>query len=495
MALIRRALVLFCILLVASAASEARAQSPKAGDVAVEPYTLKTFDGQDHPAELGRLWVCENRANCSRLIQLAFVRLRSTAGKPAAPIVFLAGGPGVPGIVMARVPVYFPLFDRLREVADVILLDQRGTGMSVPNLECSLDTPLPADVFASYDKGVEGMMSSVRTCADHWRAQGIELSAYNTNAGADDLDDLRKALGAERLSLLGFSYGGQLALAAVRRHGDRLERVVFASTSGPDQTMKLPSTYDFHIKRLSRLIAADPTMGSLVPDFAALLRQVLEKMNRQPLSITVNDRRAGQSVSLSVGPLGLQAVLQGAASDGRALPALPALIYTLNQGDPSLLTPHVERLYNSFRAGTSSMSVAMDCSSGWSAERESRVRREAPQALLGDVMDFRLRADICQVVGDPDLGAEFRSPVWSTVPALFLSGTLDAGAPPFQAEEIRWGFPNSVHIIIENGGHESMPAAAVQSVVVDFFKGQDVSARRVALPPPEFLPIEQAKPR
>jgi pimeloyl-ACP methyl ester carboxylesterase len=446
-------------LLAAPAVSEAQAQSPKAGDVAFEPYTLNTFDQQEHPAEMGRLWVCENRAHCSRLIELAFVRLRSTAEKPAAPIVFLAGGPGVPGIAMGRVPVYFQLFERLREVADVILLDQRGTGLSVPNLECSLDAPLPPEVFARYDKGVEGMMSSVRTCAEHWRAQGVELRAYTTSASADDLSDLRRALGAERVSLLGFSYGGELALDAVRRDGDHIERVVFASMRGPDQTMKLPSTYDFHLKRLSRLIVADPTMGSLVPDFAGLLRQVLEKMDRQPLSITVNDRRAGQPVPLSVGPLGLQAVLQGAVSDGRAIP------------------------------------VAMDCSSGWSAERESRVRREASQALLRDVMDFRLRTDICQLVGNPDLGAEFRSPVWSTVPALFLSGTLDAGAPPFQSEEVHWGFPNSVHIVVENAGHESLPAAAVQSVVVDFFKGQDVSGRRVALPAPQFLSVEQAKPR
>lgn len=150
-------ILLFGILfLLAASGSAAAAQEPKAGDVAFEPYALKTFDGQEHAAELGRLWVCENRNRCARLIQLAFVRMRSTAEKPAASVVFLAGGPGVPGTVMGRVPVYFQLFDRLREVSDVILLDQRGTGMSVPNLECSLDVPLPPDVFASYDKGFRG---------------------------------------------------------------------------------------------------------------------------------------------------------------------------------------------------------------------------------------------------------------------------------------------------------------------------------------------------
>ncbi len=55
------------------------------------------------------------------------------------------------------------------------------------------------------------------------------------------------------------------------------------------------------------------------------------------------------------------------------------------------------------------------------------------------------------------------------------------------------GFPNSVHIIVENGFHETIPAREVQDIVVDFFKGQDVSGRRVTFGRPVFLTLEQAK--
>jgi hypothetical protein len=71
----------------------------------VEPYTFRTYDGKEVPAELGKLWVRENRNGSSkRLIQIALVRLRSTAERPGSPIVFLAGGPGVPGILRRDVP-------------------------------------------------------------------------------------------------------------------------------------------------------------------------------------------------------------------------------------------------------------------------------------------------------------------------------------------------------------------------------------------------------
>ena len=108
-------------------------QQPRAGAVSSEPYTLATYDGQSHSAELGHLWVPENhQTKSSRLVRLAFVRLKSSAANPGSPIVYLAGGPGIPGIVMARVPVYYNLFEKLREIADVILLDQRGLGHVLP---------------------------------------------------------------------------------------------------------------------------------------------------------------------------------------------------------------------------------------------------------------------------------------------------------------------------------------------------------------------------
>jgi pimeloyl-ACP methyl ester carboxylesterase len=73
------------------------------------------------------------------------------------------------------------------------------------------------------------------------------------------------------------------------------------------------------------------------------------------------------------------------------------------------------------------------------------------------------------------------------VPTLFISGTLDANTPPFQAEQARWGFLDSEHLVVENAGHESMlPHPEVQAVILDFLRGADVSGRSVSLPSPKF---------
>jgi pimeloyl-ACP methyl ester carboxylesterase len=482
--------LLFCLHCFHVAGLAVKAQAPRAGELVVQPFSFRTYDGKEYPAELGRLSVRENRnRNPGRLITLAFVRLRSKTAQPSAPIVFLAGGPGIPGIGLGQVPVYFSLFERLREVSDVILLDQRGTGMSSPNLQCPPAT-LPPDTFETTEKWLQAYALFVRSCTNHWRAEGVDLTAYNSNESADDLEDLRRALGAERLSLLAWSYGSELALAAVRRHGKRLDRVVLASTRGPDNLLKLPSVWDAQILNLSRLAAADSNISSVVPNMEALMRRVLERLRENPITIAITDRRANASVNLLVGKIGLQTLIRGDLSDARAFASLPALLYTIEQGDYSILTRRMEQLYNGF--GGSAMSLATDCAAGWSAKRLARANKEARTALMSNV-NLQWNPDLCTIVGGADLGSKFRSRIRSTVSTLFVSGTLDANAPPSQAEAVRRGFTSSTHLIIQNASHESLPAKEVQGVIVEFFKGQNIGKRTITLQRPRFVSVKEAK--
>ena len=72
---------------------------PKSGTLKIKPYTFENANKEKVDAEFGTLLVPENRSNPeSNLIELAFVRFKSTAKNPGPPIVYLAGGPGGSGI-------------------------------------------------------------------------------------------------------------------------------------------------------------------------------------------------------------------------------------------------------------------------------------------------------------------------------------------------------------------------------------------------------------
>lgn len=460
----------------------------------IEPFELPTLDGKRHPAELGRLQVPEDRARPDGpKITLAFVRLRTKATAPGPPIVFLAGGPGVPGTLVGRRPVYFEFFERLRELGDVILLDQRGTGLSEPTLQCVAKASLPANAFESEATVAAALGGIVRPCVKLVRGDGHSPGAYNTNASADDLDDLRAALGAEKLRLLGTSYGTELALAAVRRHGDRIDRIVLAGTRGPDHVWKLPSTLEAQLERVSRLVAADSVYGALLPDLVGTIRRILDTLAWRPASLEVTDAKTGKKVRLRVGPVGLQAVLQNDICYAPVAPQVPAMVATLAGGDSLLFARRIENLYNGLGAGISVMALATDCASGGTPERISRAAEERKGAVLGGVRNVLLGEAFCELVGSPDLGPEARAPITSDTPALFITGENDGVTPPAQAEEVLRGFPNGIHFIIADGWNETLPASSVQNLVVDFFKGVDVRTRRIRLAPIRFLRVEDAK--
>ena len=94
-------------------------------------------------------------------------------------------------------------------------------------------------------------------------------------------------------------------------------------------------------------------------------------------------------------------------------------------------------------------------------------------------------------LGNPDLGDKYRSPIKTNVPTLFFSGTFDNNTPPFQAEEVRKGFKTSIHLSIENAGHESMLVdPRVQDTLVKYLNGENVEDVKIALPPLKFIKIE-----
>lgn len=473
-----------------------RSQTPPAaagGQKKVEgieftPFETTGFDGQKVTAERGRLKVPENRSKSgSNTIELAVVRFKSPSQNPAPPLLYLAGGPG--GAAITEAFIFRRLFAQLQQTRDIVLMDQRGTGQSRPLVVWPLPDSLPTDAFLSFEKMRQYLREGTSQAIESFRKRGIDLTGYNSVESADDLNDLRLALGAEKIGLFGFSYGTHLALATIRRHAAHLDSIVLAGIEGLNHTLKLPSTYDAQLRKLSDLAAQDPDVKEKVPDMVALLNRALAKLEKQPITVTVRDYRKNQMVDAQVGKFGLQLIIRFDVGDRSDFPEFPALFYSIDKGDYSLLSKYVEKRYNQLGRGISGMSAMIDLFSGATADRLARIRKETPSSILGDVINLP-EMYVADLWGNPDLGDEYRSPLITSARTLFISGTLDSNTPPFQAEEARWGFSNSAHIIVEYAGHEqTLPNEEVEAAVIAFFNGKDVSHVRVSLGKPKFKPI------
>lgn len=125
---------------------------------------------------------------------------------------------------------------------------------------------------------------------------------------------------------------------------------------------------------------------------------------------------------------------------------------------------------------------------GATAERLALIQDQARTAIFSDVANRGLRAD-CASWPAEDLGDDYRSPVRSDVPVLFISGSLDIRTPPSNAEEVRQGFPNSHHLVIAGGSHDDdlfLSSPPILETMLAFLSGATELAERITLPQLRF---------
>jgi pimeloyl-ACP methyl ester carboxylesterase len=322
-------------------------------------------------------------------------------------------------------------------------------------------------------------------CAERLRAEGHDLAAYNTNESADDIEDLRIALGAEKITLWGTSYGTHLALAYLRRHGEHVERLILAGVEGPDHTLKLPSDQQRQLERLAALVKTDPVISRAIPDFLQLVRDVLDRLDRNPQVVHL-EKPGNPPRLVTIGKWDLQRLTAEAMGRTQTAKSLPLLYYEMSQGDFSRVARAVVQMRTD--SLPSAMSFVMDCASGASPERLKRIEREAPDGLVGNAVNFPF-PEIGAAWNAPDLGEEFRGPLRSDVPVLLISGTLDGRTPPTNAEEILTGLPNGLHLVVEGAGHHDdlfVGPDELRRRMVAFAAGQSISTEPIRLPPLKF---------
>src|SRR5438132_3153448 len=218
-------------LLLAIACARGQAASPQSR----LPFAPCRLKGSGLPAQCATLRVPEDRQKPrGRAIDLKIALVPALARAPAPdPLFLLAGGPG-----QAATEAIGPLlgaFERLHRTRDLVLVDQRGTGSSHP-LRCDLHPPEAplAEKFAS--DGLEE--ERFRKCLQGYDA---DPRLYTTTIAMEDLDEVREALGYDRIDLWGGSYGTRAALIYLREHAAHA-RVAILDGVAP-LALRLPATF------------------------------------------------------------------------------------------------------------------------------------------------------------------------------------------------------------------------------------------------------------
>ena len=409
-----------------------------------DPPPASTCSYLGTEARCGVLIVPENRARPrEREIELHYVVV-SAKNRTGPPIFLLAGGPGQSAIVAASHGS--PIFDTLRGGHDFVVLDQRGTGRSHP-LDCLLytdDASTLGEVFP---------LAAVRSCRDEL-AQSSDLNAYGSAAAADDINDLRRALGYDKILLYGGSYGTTEALVYIRRHGHTVAGALLEGVAPTFFRLPLPFPQGAQhaLLDLTKACNNDSACHAAFPSFANEFQTMVD---RSHAGIAVDYVNAShEHVQGAISHAVFADRMRQAMYSQDTAAVVPFVIHQAYQGDTTPLGKLVVLLSRSINGSLAiGENFSVDCAEDVAFISDTDVAAASAGSFMGDTI-IRARQDVCAIWNVQPVDKSFLDPVHSHVPVLMLSGTDDPATPPqYAAEQLKY-LPSGRQVLIANGVHD-----------------------------------------
>jgi pimeloyl-ACP methyl ester carboxylesterase len=459
-------------------------------EISFKPEAIRIDKNYSIQAESGTLMVPESRKkNNDKVIALQVIRLKSTNPKPGPPIIYLAGGPGTSGIQMLQTERLI-IFDALRAFGDVIIFDQRGTGVSKPVLTSSKRLDLPLDKTLDSPESIAFYISTMKQRAEQLKDNNIDINSYNTIENAADVNDIRKALNSEKMILWGYSYGSHLALAVIKQYGEFVEKAILSGVNGLNQRYRLPTDINEVFNEIDRLIGQESTLRKDIPTFQNLVKQELNKLDNKPVTakIEVNNK----PIEVTFGRSDVEVLIALNTASISFIAELPQLFYNMSQNNYTGIAIYIYKDLKTRPEGTP-MSYSMHYASGVSEERLSLISNTQSQGLLRNAINYPFTSNELRTIWKvDDLGENFRKPFNSDVPILMLSGNLDGRTSISDAREVGKQFTRKTHMIFNNASHDMLTPQVI-TVMQNFMAGKIQRDTTYTVPNFHFYALNSSK--
>jgi len=402
------------------------------------------FSGVAQKVECGFLIVDEARgANTGRRVVLPVAVVKALHPDPALPpVIYLHGGPGGSTIQSLARALRGPVGHELvAQDQDWIFFDQRGSKLAVPELDCG-----EADLN---DAGPlsDAAADTLKACGERFAAVGVDLSRYNSAEVAQDVQDLRTALGIGRFDLFGVSYGTRVGFAVIAHAPQGVRAVVLDSVwpANIDWAVGGPQMISSAAKAIFARCEADPACHAAYPDPQADLDTVAAGFLAGPVT--------AQGRTYTASDLG--GFLMDTIYDAEGARSLPRDVHAFASGDFSALNAQMAE-----RSGyAEAQHLAFLCKERIPFEDEAKVTAD-PGDRIGQltVASFRRYFNVCAAYPVGPADPVENQPVSSDIPTLFLSAQFDPGCPPELAKAAAARFshgqfamaPNTTHGVYRN---------------------------------------------
>src|SRR6266480_5856276 len=473
---------------------DTHASDRKPGEIIIEPASLTTPTGETIAFELGTLYVPENRSDPkARIIGVGFARFRPRHPTGVPPTFLLDGGPGAsfleglrPGNNKhARLGI-----DLYLGIGDVVFIDQRGFSERGDVLKFKYRTiRRPLDQPTSIARESAGYAVMSRAAVDAFSRKGFDLRGYDVKECAEDVNNLRKALGYDQIILVGQSFGSQWSFAVMRCHPEIVARALLMGVEPLDFGYDMPSHVLAGVQRMWWEAEKDPQLKPYMPTggLMAAAREVLQRLEKAPVKVSVKKEKTGDEMTITLGKGDFQRTLN--QEKGGTDPAFILSLYYRHYDEWA-------RSALDFRqprdAEEAIIGPLIDTSLGVTPQREYLLRNDPAAALLGQ-WDFDSYLATAGIWPSKDVGDEFRNEIISQIPVVFVEGDWDTSKPIENTLSVAPYFMNGRVLIVEHGKHFALKqmvedSPEIVTALMEFVRSGKTNnlPARMTLPVPKF---------
>jgi pimeloyl-ACP methyl ester carboxylesterase len=405
-------------------------------------------------------------------LPLGYSRVPATATSEGT-LVLLSGGPGQSAIPFTR--TITSLLDPLHLTYDFVFPDQRGTGRSGATTCKKIGTP-----------------AEISACA---AALGDKRAYLNTTETAEDIEDLRVALGVDKLTLLGVSYGTKVAGAYARLYPQHTAAVILDSPVGVESLDGTFALRQAPMPRVLKEVCDSGPCAKTVKDPGAALDAAVKRLQQGPVRgplVTPTGKVKMEAVD--------EATLYSALLISDQTPLvrlfLPSVIESLSKGDAAPFLHLAEQLSGGGSDETddeginNARELATSCiesSLPWAPDSPIASRQGALTAFLAansaPFAPFRPQtvtpfSAVGQCMDWPPTPAPAPLPAAGPdVPVLVLSGRDDLRTPLEDARRIAAQYPHAQFLSVPGVGHSVLTtdgSGCAASAVLAFVRGKTV---------------------
>lgn len=413
-------------------------------------------------------------------IYYSLTRKQDGSTKPD-PLVYLVGGPGSSGsqLLQSSFQTYLQPF---AEERDIIVIDQRGTGLSNPSLYCQEVMFRLDDILQStYDTHADVMLDILSECYERLTEKGISLETFHSQNNARDIVNVLLSLGYEEWNLVGVSYGSRLALTMMRDYPQYIRSVILDSVYPPQVDLYIDSYYSGEraLNVLFETCAADPQCNERYPDLNTVFYDLYDRLNEKPLKVNYSPPRS-DTLHIELSGYRFYDWVFSWLYSVNSIEVIPRMIYELDAGE----LYYVVRFGTLFESSVTSLSLGMHYSVQCQEEYISDDNRDYDGLIetfpyLGGYLHYPVEGmgtvgSLCDTWQTQPRDAIANEAIASDIPTLLLSGNFDPITPPDYANLVHETLSHSYNYLLPHVGHGVLRSdRCAVDIALDFINHPD----------------------